>query len=104
MTRTLAPLLALSLLAGCGAVYENRIESALVGAGVREPVATCVAERMVDQLSKEQIHSIARLKDRVDKDLPKMSIAGFLRRHGGELDGHTVSVLTRAGLVCSVTA
>jgi hypothetical protein len=101
--RLLFPLAALAL-AGCGAVYENRIESALVSAGVREPVATCVAERMVDQLSKSQIHDIARLKSRVHKDRPKMNILELLRRHGGELDTHTVSVLTRAGLVCSVTS
>jgi hypothetical protein len=104
MTRFPAPLLALPLLAGCGAVYENRIESALVGAGVREPVAQCVAERMVDQLTKGQIHSIARLKEKADKTLPKTGILEFLRRHGGELDAHTVSVLTRAGVVCSVTS
>ena len=104
MIRSLLPLLALPALAGCGAVYENRIESALVGAGLREPVAQCIAERMVDQLSKEQIHSIARLKDKVDKDLPKMNAVEFLRRHGGALDARTVSVLTRAGLVCSVTS
>jgi hypothetical protein len=99
-----APLLALAALSGCGAVYENRIENALVGAGLREPVAQCIAERMVDQLSKSQIHDIARLKNKVDKDLPKMSMIQFLRRHGGDLDTHTVSVLTRAGVVCSVTA
>jgi hypothetical protein len=104
MIRFLAPLLVLPVLAGCGAVYENRIESALVGAGLREPVATCIAERMVDQLTKAQIHDIARLKDKADKNLPKMSMIDFLRRHSGELDTHTVSVLTRAGLVCSVTA
>ncbi|HZG09526.1 MAG TPA: hypothetical protein VEZ70_11165 [Allosphingosinicella sp.] len=97
--------LALGLaLAGCGAVYENRIESALVDGGLREPTAKCIAGRMVDQLSKPQIHSIARLKEKVDKDLPKMSLLDFLRRHGGELDTHTVSVLTRAGVVCAVTA
>jgi hypothetical protein len=104
MIRLLAPLLVLPVLAGCGAVYENRIEGALVGAGVREPVAACVAERMVDQLSKEQIHSIARLKDKADKTLPKTGMLEFLRRHGGELDTHTVSVLTRAGVVCSLTS
>ncbi|HEX9954454.1 MAG TPA: hypothetical protein VGB48_04460 [Allosphingosinicella sp.] len=103
MTRILLPLLAFFALAGCGAVYENRIETALVGAGVREPVAQCVAGRMVDQLSKGQIHEIAALKSKVDKNLPKMGIAQFLRRHGGDLDTHTISVLTRAGAVCSVT-
>jgi hypothetical protein len=103
MTRFLLPLLVFPAFAGCGAVYENRIESALVGAGVREPVAQCVAERMVDQLSKSQIHDIARLKDKADKNLPKMSMLDFLRRHRSELDTHTVSVLTRAGVVCSVT-
>jgi hypothetical protein len=59
---------------------------------------------MVDQLSKSQIHDIARLKSKADKNLPKMTMLDFLRRHGGELDAHTVSVLTRAGVVCAVTA
>jgi hypothetical protein len=103
MIRFLAPALALPLIAGCGAVYENRIESALVGAGVRPAVAECVATRMVDQLTKSQIHDIARLKGKVDKNLPKMGMVEFLRRHGGGLDARTVSVLTRAGVVCSVT-
>jgi hypothetical protein len=103
MIRLIAPMLALCALAGCGAVYENRIEGALVDAGVREPVAECVAERMVDQLSKSQIHDIARLRGKADKNLPKMSMLDFLRRHRGDLDTHTVSVLTRAGVVCSVT-
>jgi hypothetical protein len=103
MIRLIAPMLALCALAGCGAVYENRVEGALVDAGVREPVAQCVAERMVDQLSKSQIHDIARLKDKADKNLPKTGMLDFLRRHRGELDTHTVSVLTRAGVVCSVT-
>jgi hypothetical protein len=103
MTRLLFSLLVFAL-AGCGAVYENRIESALVGAGLKEPVAACIAERMVDQLSKSQIHDIARLKDTADKTLPRTGLVEFLRRHGGELDTHTVSVLTRAGVVCSVTA
>ena len=59
---------------------------------------------MVDQLSKSQIHDIARLKSKADKSLPKMSVLEFLRRNAGELDAHTVSVLTRAGVVCSVTS
>jgi len=59
---------------------------------------------MVDQLSKSQIHDIARLKSKVDKDRPKMSILELIRRHGGELDTHTVSVLSRAGVVCSLTS
>jgi hypothetical protein len=91
-------------LAGCGAVYENRIESALVGAGLRAPVAECIAARMVDQLTKSEIHEIARLKDRVDKDLPKMSLVEFMRRHHGALDPKVYGILTRAGVVCSVTA
>ena len=103
MTRILLPFLAVPL-AACGAVYENRIESALVGAGLSEPVAACIAERMVDQLSKEQIHQIAALKDKADRNVPKSGMVEFLRRHGGDLDTHTYGVLTRAGVVCSITA
>ena len=59
---------------------------------------------MVDQLSKSEIHAIARLKGKADADLPKTGLVEFLRRHRGALDARTYRVLTRAGVVCSVTA
>jgi hypothetical protein len=104
MPRPVPVALAALALAGCNAAYENRIESSLTGAGLSEPVAACVAERMVDQLSKSEIRAIARLGGKA-KDRPKgMSLTQFLARHRGELDTRTYGVLTRAGVVCAITA
>ena len=53
MFRLPLPILAAAFaLAGCSTLYENRIESKLVDAGLSPPVATCLAERMVDRLSR----------------------------------------------------
>jgi hypothetical protein len=99
-----AALAAVLAATGCGTAYENRIEGSLTRAGLSEPVAACVAERMVDQLSKPEIRAIGRLggeaKDRPDG----MSLAEFLARHRGALDTRTYGVLARAGLVCAATA
>jgi hypothetical protein len=97
-------LLAALALAGCNATYENRIESSLADAGLSPPVAACIAERMVDQLSKSEIRAIGRLGGEA-KDRPRgMSLTEFLARHRGELDTRTYGVLTRAGVVCAITA
>jgi hypothetical protein len=89
---------------GCNAAYENRIESSLANAGLSQPVAACIAERMVDQLSKSEIRAIGRLGEKA-KDRPRgMSAAEFLAHHRGELEPRTYATLTRAGVVCAITA
>jgi hypothetical protein len=92
------------LLAGCNAAYENRIESSLTGAGLSQPVAACIAERMVDQLSKSEIHAIGRLGQKAKERPSGMSVAEFLAHHRGELEPRTYASLTRAGVVCAITA
>src|SRR3569832_2509897 len=54
MFRILHTNAALSL-AGCATVYENHIESKLVDAGLSPPVASCIADRIVDRLSRRQL-------------------------------------------------
>ena len=88
-------------LASCAAVAENRVTSALTDAGLSKPVATCIADRMVDKLSIEQLRRISRLKDKSEVRPAGMSIADFLIAHRGDLDPEVYSVLARAGVGCA---
>jgi hypothetical protein len=104
MPRPLVALAAASALAGCSAAYENRIESSLTGAGLSQPVAACIAERMVDRLSKSEIRTIGRLGEKAKARPAGMSVTEFLAHHRGELEPRTYATLTRAGVVCAITA
>lgn len=61
MPRVLLMVLPLLLLAGC-ATPESRLRGGLVEAGLPEPLAACMAERMVDRLSLIQLRRLADLK------------------------------------------
>lgn len=98
------PLLPLLALAGCNAAYESRIETSLTRAGLSAPAAACVAERMVDQLSKSEIRAIGRLGGKARERPEGMGLAEFLARHRGELDTRTYGVLARAGVACALGA
>jgi len=55
----LAP--ALIALAGCAVTPEQRVNAALRQAGVPPRVASCMAERMADRLSIQQLKELKRL-------------------------------------------
>jgi hypothetical protein len=62
--RAMLPALVLVLaLSGCGeSIARGRIEKALTGAGMPVPVASCMAGRMVDQLTMAQLRKLEALK------------------------------------------
>jgi hypothetical protein len=99
--RFLLPLLALPL-ASCSAIAESRIASALTDAGLSEPVSECMAERMVDRLSWDQLRSLSRLSE--ERKSKKMSLPEFLHHYRAALDPEVYAVVTRAGLGCALTA
>jgi hypothetical protein len=88
-------------LAACAATYESRIESSLVNAGLSRPVAGCMAERMVDRLSGEQLRSLGRLSG-LRGNVGNMRVDEFLRRAGMLVDPEVYAVITRAGLGCAI--
>ena len=102
MLRKTTPLIAICLLlSGCSTLYENRIDSKLVDAGLSPAVAACVAERMVDRLSRRQLHDIGRLAGG-SRRVGDMNLAQFLRQHRAALDPKVYSVLASAGLRCAL--
>jgi hypothetical protein len=96
--RALLALVALGLLAGC-AVPEARLRAGLVDAGLSQPMAACMAERMVDRLSLIQLRRIG--------DLPyareERSLQGFLRRVRALRDPEIWTVTSAAAARCALT-
>ena len=70
-----ADVVGLALLAAC-AMPEARLRAGLVNAGLSQPMAACMAERMVDRLSLIQLRRIGDLPRAREAD----STDGFLHR------------------------
>jgi hypothetical protein len=87
-------------LSGCATVYENHIESKLVHAGLSRPVAACIAEHMVDRLTRKQLDSIGRVAG--GSKGREMSLRQFLHHYRAALDPEVYSVLVGAGLRCAL--
>lgn len=93
---TFAVLAALAL-AGC-ALPEARLRAGLIDAGLSEPMAACMAERMVDRLSLMQLRRIG--------DLPyareERTVPGFLRRVRALRDPEIWTVTSAAAARCAL--
>ena len=92
----IAGLLAL-VLAGCtpAKLAEGRVRSALVNAGLSQPNAACMAERMTDRLSLGQLRKLQALQS------PKRSLADYVytvRRVG---DSQLIDVTATSALLCA---
>ena len=97
-----AAALSLLSLAGCATVYETHIESKLVDAGLSPPVASCIADRMVDRLSRRQLDSIGRVAAGSRRRVGEMSLDQFLHHYRAALDPEVYSVLVGAGVRCAL--
>ena len=95
--RTSFALALLALLSAC-AVPEARLRAGLVNAGLSQPMAACMAERMVDRLSLAQLRRIGDLPYARDE----RSVAGFLRRVRALRDPEIWTVSSTAAAVCAV--
>ena len=86
-----------ALLASC-AVPEARLRAGLVNAGLSEPMAACMAERMVDRLSLAQLRRIG--------DLPyareERTVTGFLHRVRALRDPEILAVASASAAVCAI--
>jgi hypothetical protein len=87
----------MAALAAC-AVPEARLRAGLVNAGLSQPMAACVAERMVDRLSLTQLRRIGDLPYARDQ----RSVAGFLHRVRALRDPQIWAVSSSSAAVCAV--
>jgi ABC-type molybdenum transport system ATPase subunit/photorepair protein PhrA len=102
MRRTIG-LVAVLALSAC-ATPETRVRTALIDAGLSKPIATCMADRMVDRLSLIQLNKLSGLKKLRDKNMQELSVGEFLKRTRSLQDPEILGVVTSSGLICAVKA
>lgn len=93
--------LAALALSAC-ATPETRIRTALMDAGLSQPMAACMADRMVDRLSLVQLNRLGGLKKLRSQDMRKISVDEFLRRTRALQDPEILSVATSSAVICAV--
>jgi hypothetical protein len=93
----LAILMGSLLLASC-AIPEARLRAGLINAGLPEPMAACMAQRMVDRLSLAQLRRLGDLPSATDSP----SIRTFLHRIRALGDTQILMVSTSSAAVCAI--
>jgi hypothetical protein len=86
------------------ATPETRVRTALIDAGLPKPIASCMADRMVDRLSLIQLNKLSGLKKLRNQDVGKLSVDQFLKRTRSLQDPEILGVVTSSGLICAVKA
>ncbi len=94
----------LSLALSACATPETRVRTALTDAGLSQPIAACMADRMVDRLSLIQLNKLNGLKKLRRQDMRKVTVEEFLRRTRALQDPEILGVATSSGLICAVKA
>lgn len=96
MRRTIVLIALLAVLTGCvEKIAEHRVRSALVGAGLSDGNADCMAQRMVDRLTIGQLRKLEALQGE------KRSIADYVtavRRVG---DAEVLGVTASSAALCA---
>jgi hypothetical protein len=95
---------AASLALSSCATPETRVRTALMDAGLSQPIAACMADRMVDRLSLIQLNKLNGLKKLRGQDMRKVTVEEFLRRTRALQDPEILGVATSSGLICAVKA
>jgi hypothetical protein len=103
MRKLAASILLASLVAAC-ATPETRVRTALMDAGLSKPIATCMADRMVDRLSLIQLNKLSGLKKLRGQNMRKITVDELLKRTRSLQDPEILGVVSSSGLICAVKA
>lgn len=97
-------LLPLLGLAACSTPPETRVRNSLMKAGLSPPMASCMAERMVDRLSLTQLRRLSSLSSLKERDVRGMTIDEFIYRTRALQDPEILQVVTSSGLRCAIVS
>ncbi len=86
------------------ATPETRVRTALMDAGLSQPIAACMADRMVDRLSLVQLNKLSGLKKLRGQDMRRVTVADFLKRTRSLQDPEILGVVSASGLICAIKA
>ncbi len=100
--RRVVAILGAAALAGCAqTIAESRVRSALEQAGLSEPHARCMAERMVDRLTIDQLRKLEALGPREGEPRRPAGLAEFVDRVGRVGDPEVVAVTASSAALCA---
>ena len=101
-----APVLLVAMaLAGCMTVSKTeRVRAALLHAGVPPKMASCMADRLVEKLSDDELRQLAHLAKLPRQDVGGMSIREIEARVSAIGDPHIVKVVTKSGIGCAIAS
>ncbi len=86
-------------LAGC-ASRASRVEGALVKAGLSERMAACLAPRLADRLSNDQLRTLAAAAKRPAGDSGRTNAREVVARVAATGDPEIIDAVSKAGLHC----
>lgn len=90
-------------LTGCvQKIAENRVESALLRAGLDQRTSTCMAERMVDRLTIGQLRKLEGLKARKGEPVRPTTLKGYVERVRRVGDAEVLAVTSSSAALCAV--
>ncbi len=95
------PLLTLPLALAACATPETRLRTGLVDAGLPQPIAACMADRMVDRLSLTQLRRIGSLASLKGKRIDSLTLNQFLRKVRALKDPEILTVTISSAAVCA---
>lgn len=96
-TAVALPLLIALALAGCGS-RTSRVEAALVKAGLSHRMAACIAPRLTDRLSDDQLRALAKAPGGGKSS----GTAGIVARVAATGDPDVVDAVSSAVLHCAM--
>ncbi|TVV75390.1 hypothetical protein [Sphingomonas solaris] len=96
-----AVLTASTIVAGC-ASRSSRVETALIEAGVSARMAACLAPRLTDRLSDDQLRTLAKAARRAPGGTGKAGPAEIVARVTRTGDAQIIDVVSAAGLHCAL--
>jgi hypothetical protein len=89
--------------AGCATPSpEARVRASLLNAGLPRPMAECMAQRLVDRLSMQELRKLGSLAKLREKNVGDMSIKELMHRVRALDDPHILKVVTTAGIGCAI--
>ncbi|ANK14250.1 hypothetical protein A9D12_09455 [Erythrobacter neustonensis] len=89
------------MLAGCvQTIAESRVQSALVDAGLDRANADCMATRMVDRLTIDQLRKLEALKPQGNEPARPTTLQGYVDRVARVGDAEVLAVTSSSAALC----
>ncbi len=86
---------------GLQGTVEDRLEDRMVAAGLSQPMAECLAGRMAERLSVNQLRKLENLRpEEGEADIP-LSVAEFLERVRRVDDPEVLEVTASSAAICA---